>query len=328
MRRPCAGVPVPSLVTACVLALLAIAVPVAAEGIENPSAALIGDGVYRLDFSAPPDAWPIRIYVSSHADRIDRGGAIAVVYSAPTEITVSSQTRVYFHLRPAVGHNRVVALRRLPLAGAFNFRDLGGYRANDGRYVKWGLVYRSSNLVALTPKDYELLNSLGLKLLCDLRRPSERVNAPTVWQGAPGPEFLLAPILSDNDAPGTSRIEDAYRRFVLEFTASYAAVFQRLARADLPMVTHCTAGQDRTGVFSAVLLTMLGVPKDTVVQDYLLTNVYRELIGQRPSVQAANLDRAFMAIDERWGSFDAFVRDGLGLSDAQVAELRDRLLER
>jgi protein-tyrosine phosphatase len=88
-------------------------------------------------------------------------------------------------------------------------------------------------------------------------------------------------------------------------------------------VFHCTAGKDRTGWGAAVLLTILGVPKATVYQDYMASNTY---LGRTDAVESAWLDEAFHEVDQAYGSFDNYVRDGLKLSDATVAALRARLL--
>src|SRR5256886_15356430 len=112
------------------------------------------------------------------------------IRKTPAEVSIPGQTgRIYFHLKPASGPTRVVSIRRLPLEGAKNFRDLGGYRTSDGHYVRWGFVYRSNHLVNLTAKDFEYLNSLGIRLICDVRSDSERARAPDHWVGTT-PEFL------------------------------------------------------------------------------------------------------------------------------------------
>jgi protein-tyrosine phosphatase len=106
---------------------------------------------------------------------------------------------------------------------------------------------------------------------------------------------------------------------------------------------HCTAGQDRTGTFSALLLTMLGVPRETVMQDYLLSNEYvatparvnamvargatREAAIATIGVDRAYLDLMFTAIDKEYGSFEAYRRQALGISDADLAALKSKLLE-
>lgn len=254
--------------------------------------------------------------------------------------------------------------RHVSLEGAANFRDLGGYPTESGRHVKWGLVYRSNHLADLTAADYERLNTLGIKLVCDLRTDGERQRSPTVWQGGPAPEFLVASILKDTDvvltperlkeltSPGARALGDTYARMVTESPEQYGRVLRRLAYGPLPSVTHCTAGKDRTGVFSAVLLTILGVPRDVVIADYMLTGQYmatpearrraavdwkkltgateppsEEVIGRLYTMNAGALTGTFDAIDRAYGSFDNFVRDGLKLTATDLTTLRTRLLE-
>src|ERR1700730_15049061 len=154
---------------------------------------LIGPDVYRLDFQASPDAGPVEVFVSSRPDRTDSDKPTLTVRKSPVEVSAPGRTgRIYFHLKPASGVTRVVSVRRLPLQGAANFRDLGGYRASDGRYVRWGLVYRSNHLANLTANDYRYLAGLGIRLVCDVRTEDERKRSPTRWIG-PAPEFLAAP---------------------------------------------------------------------------------------------------------------------------------------
>src|SRR6267378_5563868 len=163
---------------------------VVATGIESPTCELIGVGVYRIDFQASPDAGPIEVFASSRPDRIDSAKPLLTIRKAPAEVSISGHTgRIYFHLKPASGATRVVSVRRLPLEGAKNFRDLGGYRTSDGHYVRWGLVYRSGYLADLTKQDYQYLRGLGIRLVCDVRAEGERMRSPTNWVGD-SPEFL------------------------------------------------------------------------------------------------------------------------------------------
>jgi len=268
-------------------------------------------------------------------------------------------------LKPASGPTRVVSIRRLPLEGAKNFRDLGGYRTFDGHYVRWGLVYRSNHLVNLTAKDFEYLNSLGIRLICDVRSDNERARAPDHWVGIT-PEFLAVPIgsnlitsLTAEDlkvriAAINGQANDSVRayEYATKYAGQYGKILHRLASGDLPAVEHCTAGKDRTGVFSAILLTALGVPREVVIQDYLLSNQYL-LAPDTIQNTAADLQRAFGLpelpdiatvrtimsskpetleaalghIDNEYGSFENYLRDALHLSDSNLAALRQRLLE-
>lgn len=339
---------------------------VVATGIENPTCELLHAGIYRLDFQVSPAAGPVDVFVSSSPDRIDSEKPVLTIRKTPVEVPVPERTgRIYFHLKPAFGATRVVSIRRLPLEGAKNFRDLGGYRTSDGHYVRWGLVYRSNHLVNLTARDFEYLNSLGIRLVCDVRSDGERARAPDHWTGN-APEFFFVPIgsnlittptaddLKRRVATINSETKDSVRAYdyAIEYAGQYAKILRRIAAGDLPAVEHCTAGKDRTGVFSAILLTALGVPRDTVVQDYLLSNQYllapdtiastsadlqhafglteppdlstvKAIMTARPETLEATLDK----ITRTYGSFDNYLRDALKLSDSDLALIRQRLLE-
>jgi len=313
-----------------------------ATGIENPRCDQIGPGLYRIDYQASAGAGEVKVFASSRPDGFDSAKPLLTIQHPPADVAVPAGLgRVYFHLKPASGATRVVSIRRLPLEGASNFRDLGGYRTSDGQYVRWGLVYRSNHLANLTAKDYEYLKSLGIRLVCDVRTERERQRSPTRWMGPP-PEFLTTPIESG-----------AYNRYVIDDAPQYGVILRRLASGDLPAVEHCSGGKDRTGVFSALLLTALGVPRDVVIQDYLLTTEYVLSAGsiekttadlqwllklpQRPdaafvkarmTTQPETLQAAFSAIDQAYGSFPNYLQHGLGISDSDLARLRQRLLER
>ena len=312
-----------------------------AASLENPMCERIGPDRYRIDYQATPDAGPVEVFASSRPDRIDSSQAVLTIRQPPADINVPGRAgRVYFHLRPASGPARVVSVRRLPLEGAVNFRDLGGYRGGDGRYIRWGLVYRSNDLPNLTAGDYEYLRGLGIRLVCDVRTETERTRSPTHWIG-PAPEFITAPI-----EPG------GYEHYLMDHAPQYALILHRLAAGNLPAVEHCSGGKDRTGVFSAILLTALGVPRDVVIQDYLLTTRYalapenieettadlQRILGlshppdaayvrARMTTKPETLQAGFASIDKNFGSFDSYLHNGLRISDSELAALRERLLE-
>jgi protein-tyrosine phosphatase len=251
-----------------------------------------------------------------------------------------------------------VKRRHVVLEGAHNFRDLGGYATADGRSLRWGILYRSDALADLTDADVAKVGELGLKLVCDFRGPSEKADAPDRLPKTDPPqvaeleigvdaarfrERMLSGDLDDLD------LVEANRLFATSYTAQYAAMFERLTRPqNLPALVHCTGGKDRAGFGSALILHSLGVPLETVYEDFLLTNHYtadriekgiwmvrvmslfradpdklRALMG----VARENLAAAFAAIDETWGSFDAYRRDALGLSDETLHAFRSLTLE-
>ncbi len=247
--------------------------------------------------------------------------------------------------------------RRTPLEGASNFRDLGGYQAADGRAVKWRHLYRSNSLAALTDTDLEQVAALGIRLICDLRREEESVEAPSRLPDVNAPAILQLPIGPQRkdsklyeylwsgeatEAQLRDVMKGIYRDFAIKFAPQYAEFMGRVARADqLPLLFHCAAGKDRTGLAAAIILEALDVPRETILEDYALTNQYtkRNLIEKYPELKspelfhtmmAANPDyllASYEAVDEAFGSFDRYLTDALGVTPKVRDELRLMLLE-
>jgi len=243
--------------------------------------------------------------------------------------------------------------RVLGLTGAPNFRDLGGYETVDGRHVRWGMVFRSDALSTLTLADEIKIDHLHIAAEIDLRTQQERAAEPDKWLEKPddiyeSPRPSLAPIVG----PMMAKVKDAatarqwmqafYARIPDEYRTEYAVIFHRLAEGREPLLIHCTAGKDRTGVASAILLSALRVPRETVVKDYVLS----ETLLPRPSFAPASLgglpqpakaelwrpDAAYVlaalqSIDTEYGSGVAALEKGLGLSDGDIARIRRRLVE-
>ena len=247
-------------------------------------------------------------------------------------------------------------LRRLPLEGASNFRDLGGYQASDGRQVRWGKVYRSGALDRLTDGDLAALSALGLRTICDLRHPEEQTAFPTRRAVQAPPTIHSLPIRPTVRGNFRERIEagdpaagdlalaymtEAYRCYVRDHTDAYSALMHAVADpANHPLVFHCAAGKDRTGFAAALILMTLGVPEETVLEDYLATNIYWTESGlrvqldlpeaAREQMKAANavfLQASIDTLHELHDSLDAYLTRGLQMDAATIARLRDLLLE-
>jgi protein-tyrosine phosphatase len=180
--------------------------------------------------------------------------------------------------------------RHIPLAGQPNFRDLGGYAAGDGRRIKWGLVYRSGELSQLSDDDVSKLGDLGIRTVVDLRSVEE-VSARGDGRLPPGAKLLPTPITSsdifaklipmflegDFSKLPPDLLDQVNRALVREFTAQYASLLRALGDpANRPLVFHCTQGKDRAGFGAAMVLSALGVPWETVLEDYLLSNHFRK----------------------------------------------------
>ncbi|MGV9677328.1 tyrosine-protein phosphatase [Nocardia sp. NPDC003482] len=222
--------------------------------------------------------------------------------------------------------------RSLGLQGVLNARDLGGYRTTDGHVVRSGLVFRTGELSKATDADLAALTDRGVRAVDDLRMAIERAVAPdrtpvgaqAHWDdiiGQAPPQVMASAITAG---------PDLYRAFITAPGASegFANVVRDILAGDGAVLYHCTAGKDRTGWMSAVLLTLLGVDRQTVTYDYLLSNYYRDAAPNDTlnGVAPAALDAAFDQVDQSYGSFDNYVRDGLKLSADDVAALKAALL--
>jgi len=258
----------------------------------------------------------------------------------------------------------------LGIASVPNLRDLGGYETNDGATVVHGLVYRSNQLAKISPEDMEKIAQLGLKNDYDLRTEGERTPLPdelppgvnNIWldvlKDATGsaPTNLLA--LLQNPEEGNKELGDgkieavfvqSYRDFVSLSSAktAYNELFTSLADQNkLPALFHCTTGKDRTGWAAAALLTLLDVPRETVMKDYLRSNdyilpLYKKVIdgyvagGGEPSIPQAifgvkveYLDASFDEMQTNYGTIENYFSEGLGIDATMQKKLRDLYLEK
>jgi len=238
------------------------------------------------------------------------------------------------------------------LEGAKNFRDFGGYQTEDGRQVKWGLLYRSNQPAGMTTSDYRTVSSLGLSTVVDFRTAEEREAGPTQWQGNTEPKFTLLPMgeterLKELEPAVQAALEagdvqklklvgvESYRLMPVEYAEEFGQLLQLLADPQsLPLMLHCHAGKDRTGIGAALVLSMLGVPREVIMEDYLLSNELllspddgRSAIEKLYwSVQREWLQASFDAIDNRYGSVEKYVETALGLDVQTVDRIRNNLL--
>jgi protein-tyrosine phosphatase len=338
---------------------------------EAASVASRGDNDYIISWRAPR-VRHIRIYAGSDPANVGRE-ALVGRGGGNGQVSVANLTpglRWYFALVPDHGDPLVIATRSLHLSTAANFRDAGGYRTADGKWVRMGLAYRSNGIGNLTDEELTQLERLNIQVVCDLRTADEIRRSPDrVPHGATD---VSADVLADDadlirgmmSGAGAQNAKDGqqspnpgaqhaalsrkdleqriYRDFVRLPSAqnAYRSLLERLADpAALPTVFHCTAGKDRTGWAEAVFLTILGVPRSTIVRDYELTNKYLradalKIVRQSMSSSApskivadpAALAAAFDEVDRDYGTFDDYVRRGLHLSDETLAAIRQNFL--
>ncbi len=257
------------------------------------------------------------------------------------------------------------AHRLLNFEGIANFRDLGGYPTVDGRQVKWGVLYRAATLAEPSRADLRGLEKLRLATLIDFRSAAEKEQEPDQLPNTMNFKLVEIPTLDDGNKAMVGEIMEridsgnfdgfdpdalmleANRQFASTFTPQFRQFMQTVLDADgAPIAWHCSAGKDRTGFAAAILLRVLGVPQDVVMQDYmasrehaldtrrsqlLLLRVFKgeeavDKLTVLMGVEEAWLNAAFEQIDTTWGSFDNYVRDGLGLTEADIAQLRAALL--
>jgi protein-tyrosine phosphatase len=254
------------------------------------------------------------------------------------------------------------ARRVIALQGGRNFRDLGGYRAHDGRSVKWRMLFRSGSMAELTQSDRDELSRLSIRTICDLRTVHERETEPCTWHRdtnitywsrdyAEGfgelRKLMTSPLSTAADA--RAAMIEGYRRLPFQQAPAYKELFRRLAAGEVPLAFNCSAGKDRAGTAAALILRALGVPRETVFEDYLLTDrivdfkaLFMEraqqrnstLLTQSPEIIAtvlgtspAYLSAALDAVEQRYGSVARYAVEVLGLDEQAVAAMQDQLLE-
>jgi protein-tyrosine phosphatase len=237
------------------------------------------------------------------------------------------------------------------LQGATNFRDLGGYVGRDGRPVRWRTLFRSDHFAGLTPEDRAALAPLGLTRSFDFRGVEERAAVPYQIDGVTQHPLSIEPTVTQRmqalaeagDSLTPARVEglmeDLYRSLVNDRADRFAELFEHLLQADGPVVFHCTAGKDRTGVAAALILLALGVPRAVVEADYLLTNQHYRRPPAPPSdtpaetlevlwtVRPRFLEAAFAAIDRDHGGIERYLRQRLRLDELALSRLAERYLE-
>lgn len=252
-------------------------------------------------------------------------------------------------------------LRILPIPNSSNLRDLGGYPAADGRRVKWRTLYRSGVMAQLGDEEQPALAELGVRTIVDLRANGERMRKPVVWHQGLGVDYwahdydlsvgdmeVLAAKAQDDASAVAAFIREVYTALPFELAPQYRELFRRLVEDQTPVLFACSAGKDRTGIAAALILHVLGVPREVIGQDYALTDHVMEalisrFVGDPKFAGFARMDRedylpifrsdpssleiAFDAMADRHGSVDGYLREVLGVGEAEQDALRGRLLE-
>ncbi|SEO83534.1 tyrosine-protein phosphatase [Paenibacillus sp. OV219] len=307
-----------------------------------------------------------KIYWSTSPDNIEKNGKLlAQTYTSFGGFVTPDPKpgyRVYFAVKGGNGAVITAAERKVNLQGAFNFRDLGGYKTTDGKTVKWGKLYRGEELGHLTAQDLEYVKRMNIKTDVDYRTDAE-VNAmkdPVVAgmkyvrtdEGNPGSTADLNTMIKSGvlkDEASAVQMLAGFNKQMVNAPKFYVQLMELLNDpSNMALIQHCTAGKDRTGLGSAIILLTLGVDEQTVMNDYLLSNFYRAdankatieaLKKQIPDENVIKAMSALMgvqkeflqaALDEmkaKYGSIDAFIEKGLGVTKEERAKLKAMYLE-
>lgn len=251
----------------------------------------------------------------------------------------------------------------LAIASAPNLRDVGGHDTIDGRKVRTGVAFRSGALDRLTAAEQDTLLAAGVRRVCDLRTDTERTQQPD--QLPDGVDYVVLDVQRHGghgadiaslfaspegvqalQSPQTAQdfMVEVYRAFLTTPDAHEAFRDLMRAMADPGTLMHCTAGKDRTGWGSALLLTLLGVDRETVLADYLDSNrhleqayaglydmvakggIDPEIVRPLLEVREIYLDTAFDTLKQQYGDAERYATEGLGLTEHDLQALRELYL--
>ena len=229
---------------------------------------------------------PVRIFVRTEPEEITAGSLVQEIEGSREAVItgLDQKSRHYFHLIFHESAPIVAAERMLPLKSIANIRDMGGYRTVNDQLVRWGLVYRSGDLSRLSQRDSEYLQRLGIRLICDLRNTQEVESRP---DNIPvGVNYLRCPVYEDefprlvmpvmlfNRHKLGETLGSGYTEWLEIGATAYGQLFKAMTdRKNLPILFHCSAGKDRAGIAAAIMLSLLGIPDETIIADYSLTNL-------------------------------------------------------
>lgn len=290
---------------------------------EGPWQLFVSDETGAFDFSAPalmgegPGAFPIPIRVGKHHFYAVQNGESQLIFCED----------------------------RLPIAGGYNFRDLGGIPTKDGKLTAWGKLFRADDLSTLAEEDLAYLESIPLHTVVDFRTLEAAKRSPdklpsTVKQYVQLP--LVPGNLDPREAiePGQEPVWEEFMQHMSvdlvvspENIAVYRSLFAHLQNAESqPLLFHCAAGKDRTGIAAAYILFSLGVEKEEVLKNYMASAFYLQgkydgLIAKNPSraalftVKREYLLAAIDAMEKKSGSVDKYLVKVLGVDLKRMREL-------
>jgi protein-tyrosine phosphatase len=254
----------------------------------------------------------------------------------------------------------VVTNRRIDFDNTVNFRDLGGLKTKDGKTVNWGKIFRSDNLSELKSSEFQRFNQLKISTVFDLRTNHEiegkedrlpanvkYIHTPTVADNEGEIAKLRKKVISGaiSESEAARQTTQFYQDAVTVHAGALKEIIQQITRSDEPVLYHCSAGKDRTGIVSALLLSILNVDRETIVDEYMMSNYYRsaktekmlgkakfaKIIKPRMDLKAIEvfmtvdenfINATFDVIDKTYGGMEPFIKNQLGID----AEMRKRII--
>ena len=309
----------------------------------------------------------VAVYMSEDPDFVESEATLlANVDGNEYAVEVSKAVRVYFILKAENGARIRVAERVITMDSLTNFRDLGGYLTEDGKRTKWGKLLRSAAHDSITDDDVALLQKMGLKTVIDYRTTPEMADHPD--KEVAGVVYRrISPMENPNATNTIAASQNVQMKSVEDAIAMLTGINKMLAGdpycnsvyrevmnvvmdpAQVPFVQHCTSGKDRVGAGSATILMALGVPRETIIEDYLLSNENQisanklsngavtggmeitpemlKMFAVLTKVHKEYLEAFFATIDAKFGGTEGYLKQGLGLTDADLVRVKELYLE-
>ena len=322
-----------------------------------------GDDTFEIMWRFNKNPRKFAVFMGESPGTINRQSPVAISgkNSCARISGLDPEIRYYFEVASENGSKIMISDRRVPLEGAVNFRDLGGYETGNGRRIKWGQVFRSDNLGRLTDRDISFLQRIGIRKVCDFRTPAEAKKRPDRYPETGRNRYLHLPIQhGEYDPAGTfERIKkgdidwmteafmiNGYIRNIDDFAGVWSTFFKTLADdSNRPLVFHCTGGKDRAGVCAALVLLTLGVPEETVIHDHGLSNLYIAAVLEKiyDQIRSYGVDpdqiapyftapkNAIVAvvrhIRQTYGSAAGYLINKAGVDKRVILQLKEDLLE-
>ncbi len=285
----------------------------------------------------------------------------APLASLPSDSSVSFvnplEGRLFIGAVSDQGDTLLVTERHIVMDGPVNFRDIGGIQNKAGKTVKWGMIYRSDKLSEVSEADQLKMTALNLQTIVDFRNKVEVSEEPDVYPEAIHHVSLqigdtswnkkdmkqMLKVLKTNPDTADYFMSDLYARIPVEWDYQYKAFFDLLTdstKANTPLLYHCTAGKDRTGIATALVFYVLGVDFELIKKEYTMSNYYRfeenrtnhtalKVYGIDESVapkllgvEAQYMDNIFAHIAEVYGSVDQYIEETLGVDSVDQAYMR------